>query len=68
MTAFLRNEIRGLQNIIAQEREAHQMTRTEMEYAFAQLAQKDNALAAERNALQKANAEIAELQQRLALK
>ena len=43
---LVRNEIRGLQNIIAQEREAHQKTRTEMEYA---LVQKDNALAQQSN-------------------
>jgi predicted transposase/invertase (TIGR01784 family) len=48
---IVRNEIRGLRNIISERDNA--------------LVQKDYALAVERNALQKANAKIAELEQRL---
>jgi hypothetical protein len=55
---IVRNEIRGLRNIISE-------VSAERDNAFVTLAQKDNALAAERNALQKANERIAELEQRL---
>ena len=55
---IVRNEIRGLRNIIS-----------ERDYALAAerkaLAQKDYALAQKDNALQKANARIAELEQKL---
>ena len=62
---IVRNEIRGLRNIISE-------VSAERDNAFVTIAQKDNVLAAERNALaqkdnalQKANARIAELEQRL---
>ena len=62
---IVRNEIRGLRNIISEvsaERDNAFVTLAAERNAFAA---ERNAFAAERNALQKANARIAELEQRL---
>ena len=69
---IVKNEIKGLRNIISEvsaERDNAFVILAQRDYALAAernaLAAERNALAAERNALQKANARIAELEQRL---